>query len=114
MTVNPQDNGATNPQKNHSINLDKSTTVYSNRQSWPDGQGPIGNVNGVPKMVPHYPHIKDLQAKANATVRELPAFTPVCYRPFHASLELITDGEIAMIDSYPSRSRSAVGKSSQY
>lgn len=72
MTVTTQTIGATNSQKNGFVN------VHPDRLSWPGGQGSIGNVNGIRKMEPRYPHIKDLQAKANAVIRELPIFIPVC------------------------------------
>ena len=78
MTVNPQRNGAIDPQRIGFANLDKHTTVNLEGLSLPDGQGSNANGNEVPKTVPRYPHIKDLQAKANATVRELSAFIPVC------------------------------------
>ena len=78
MTVHLQTNGAADPQKNGSVSLSKYLPAYSDKISGPGGYGIISNANGVPTMEPRYPHIKDLQAKADQVIKELSVFIPVC------------------------------------
>lgn len=77
MTINPQINGASNSRKTISINMDNRAVAHSERTSWDGTSGSVGKANGGPTVQPRYPHIKDLQARAEAITREMVAFTPV-------------------------------------
>ena len=74
MTLNASPDGAIDPRTVRSKNIDDHHSTYSNvQQNWSTDDRDRG-----PLHKPRYPHIKDLQAKANAAIRELSAFMPVC------------------------------------
>ena len=79
MTLNTQPKRVVDPQTNGLTNGDGRHLAYSNVQNLPPGGANIGDGNGEHSLKPRFPHIKDLQATANAVIGELSGFTPVCF-----------------------------------
>lgn len=79
MTLNTPPKRGVNPQTNGLTNGDGRHSAYFNVQNLSAGGANINDGNGEPLLKPRYPHIKDLQATANAAIGELSAFTPVCF-----------------------------------
>lgn len=60
------------------INIsDNYPARFSPRAGTLDNSDPRAG-NGGPPFKPRYPHIKDLHARADAAVKEMPALLPVC------------------------------------
>lgn len=115
MTLNAPPNGGIDPQTARSKNVDNHRSTYSNvQQNWSKHDGDRETLRK-----PRYPHIKDLQARADAVIRELSAVMPVCsgfytsigtgpsFCLVHLTLRCITD-------SYPFGACKTIGKSSQH
>lgn len=77
MTVPPPRNGAVNVEKNGSGYLVVRSAPHSDVARWSSSNDSAGGRSGEPPVTPHFPHIKDLQAQADAVTKELSAFTPV-------------------------------------
>lgn len=119
MTLNAPPNRGIDPQTDRSKNIDNHHSAYSNIQNWSPSDANTDDRDGGPLPKPRYPHIKDLQARADAAIRELSAFMPVCIgMPISVGsgprfcLVLLTLR--CIIDSYPFGACTAIGKSSQY
>lgn len=116
MTINGPPNGGIVPQTIRSKNFDDHHPTYSNvQQGWsPDER------DGKPLDKPRYPHVKDLQARADVTISELSAVMPVCSGWYISSglkqykMLLSTSNSCHISDSYPSGSCTTIGKSSQH
>lgn len=79
MTLEPPPNGGINPRISGSPNIDDHRSSYSNVQDWPPRHADAYDRDGGPLPKPRYPHIKDLQARADTTIKELSAYIPVCF-----------------------------------
>lgn len=74
MTLNAPPNGRIDPLPARPNIVDDRRSTYSNfQQNLSADDRDRGSI-----QKPRYPHIKDLQARANATIRELSGFIPVC------------------------------------
>lgn len=117
MTLNaPPPNGGIPPQTARSKNVDGlySTNPYVQQNRSTD------DVDREPPHKPRYPHVKDLQARANAVIRELSVVMPVC-STWYISSRLDQDKMLPSTsnpryttDSYPVGSCKTSGKSSQH
>ena len=77
MALNGLSSRGANPQIDGAINVRDRFSTFSNVR---DGNPDISYTNGGhggALLQPRYPHIKDLQAKADAAIRELSAVMPV-------------------------------------
>lgn len=76
MTLHSPPTGGVN--RRGSTNFDGHHVEYYNTQNWSTNQANTHNSNGGLPPKPRYPHIKDLQARADTAIRELSGFMPVC------------------------------------
>lgn len=60
-----------------SVALKGHTATYSNMSSRLGGQGTVGTINGKLPMEPRFPHIKELQARAEEETPNSLLLTPV-------------------------------------
>lgn len=80
MAVRAPATGHVYIQANGFAGSDRQSSVYSSNSSWPESQGDVDVGNGDIRPKPRYPHVKDLQAKADATHGFVGIHTPVCVR----------------------------------
>ena len=79
MKVNGLSGGHVNSRLDSSVALSEHIAPYSNMNNRLDGQGIVGTANGQLPTHPRYPHIKDLQARAEAATPKSLSLTPVNY-----------------------------------
>ena len=118
MTLNGPPNGGIAPRTIRPSNVDNQHPAYSNvQQGWSTDDR---NRDREPLYKPRYPHIKDLQARADATISELSAVMPVCSGWYTSSrleqyeMLLGTSNPRHITDSYPSGSCTTISKSGQH
>lgn len=77
MKVNRLSGGHVFSHLDSSVALNGHIATYSNMNSRLSGQGTVGTTNGKLPMEPRYPHIKDLQARAEEATPSSLLLTPV-------------------------------------
>lgn len=77
MKVNRLSGGHVNSRLDSSVALTGHIAPYSNMNNRLDGQGIFDTANGQLPMDPRYPHIKELQARAEAATPKSLSLTPV-------------------------------------
>ena len=81
MALRAPPNGHVYTQANGFGLPNRQSSVYSDNSSWGGSQGSSDMHNGDLRPQPRYPHVKDLQAKADAAQEFTNIHTPVCARP---------------------------------
>lgn len=77
MTVKDPPNGRVVPQFNAYVPSNRQSAVYPSSPSWADSQRTNSSVNVSAPLNARFPHIKDLQGKANASVRNIDPHMPI-------------------------------------
>lgn len=77
MTIKDPPNGRVFPQFNAYVPSNRQSAVYPSSPSWADSQRTNSTMNVTGPMNARFPHIKDLQGKANASVRNIDPRMPV-------------------------------------
>lgn len=78
MTLKDPANGRVYPQFNALVPSNRQSAVYPSSPSWTDSQRTKSTMNVIGPSNARFPHIKDLQGKANASVRNIDPRMPVC------------------------------------
>ena len=81
MTVREPPNGHALPRVNGYIS-NRQSAVYLSTPSWEDGQAPergLYGASGDRSLAARYPHIRDLQEKAEQAVRTIDPHIPVSH-----------------------------------
>ena len=78
MTIkDPPPNGRVFPQFDANVPSNRQSAVYSTSPSWTNNQRTNSTMSLTGSMNARFPHIKDLQGKANALVRNIDSRMPV-------------------------------------
>jgi hypothetical protein len=80
MTVGEPTNGHVYPRLN-GYTSNRQSAVYLSTPNWEDGQhgeGRFSEARGDGPPTARYPHIKDLQEKAEQAVKNIDPYIPVC------------------------------------
>lgn len=77
MTIRDPPNGRVFPQFNAYVPSNRQSAVYPSSPSWVDSQRTNSTMNVAGPSNARFPHIKDLQGKANASVRNIDSRLPV-------------------------------------
>lgn len=77
MTVKEPPSARVFPQFNAPLPSNRQSAVYPSSPSWADSQRTKSTMNVTSAVKARFPHIKDLQGKANASVRNIDPRMPV-------------------------------------
>lgn len=89
MKVNRLSGGHVNSHLDSFVALNGHIATQSNMDSRLGGQETVGATNGILPMASPYPHIKDLQARAEAATPKALFLTPVSIFSFISTLSYV-------------------------
>lgn len=113
MTIRePPPHGRVFPQFNAHVTSNRQSAVYPSSPSWTDSQRTNSTMNITGSLNARFPHIKDLQGKANASVRNIdprmPVRLPQCDLSIPLSIYAYLCLNLHRLDSFPTEPGAAI------